>query len=202
MLEGSLDVTLAQRHSRDTGWIRAQRLLTMTPAQTGVVTRLWEQVMRDVHGETFTAAEGRSAFGNMAFAYSRMSDPRCGLLAPAQARRRDAVGRRRRRHPHADLPARARRHGRPAARRAAAVVLPGGAGRAPHRDLRRDHRERPRRRRSTACEAVQTALFDGGDIPAAVAAIGDRNMLTGLPCDDPRPPVAFAAGLERLWGMW
>ena len=53
-----------------------------------------------------------------------------------------------------------------------------------------------------AClEAVQTALFEGGDIAAAVAAIGDRNMLTGLPCDDPRPPVAFAAGIEQLWGM-
>lgn len=200
VLEGSLDVTLAQRRSRDSGWIRARRLLTMTPSQNGVVTQLWEQVMRDVHDETFSAAEGCSAYGNMAFAYSRMSDPRSAfsrLLKLVAAT------------PWADADGVIRtqiypREPNVTAARLLAERRPWSYPAVP--DVLRTETFAAITEAATvqtlAClEAVQTARFGGGDIATAVAAIGDRNMLTGLPCDDPRPPVAFAPGIERLWGM-
>lgn len=200
VLEGSLDVTLARRHSPDTGWVRAQRLLDMTPAQLPVVTVLWEQVMRDVHGETFTAAEGRRAFRDMAFAYGAMSDPRCAfsraLARVAATPFADADGTIRTqiypREPHpvaARLLAGQRRWYYPA--------VPG----EPRTETFAEIMESAAAQTLSCLEAIQTALCDGGDVDAAVAAIGDRNMLTGLPCEDPRPPLAFAAGIERLWGM-
>jgi hypothetical protein len=201
VLEGSLDVTLARRHSLDSGWIRAQKLLTMTPVQTGVVTRLWERVMHDVHGETFTADEGRRAFWNMDFAYSRMSDPRSTF---SRVLRRVAAT------PWADADGVIRtqiypREPHPTAAR----LLAGRRSWAypsvpdePRTETFADITEAATAQTLACLRAIQTALFDGGDIPTAVAAIGDRSMLTGLPCDDPRPPVAFAPGIGLLWEMW
>ena len=37
-------------------------------------------------------------------------------------------------------------------------------------------------------------------VDEAVAVIGDRSMLTGLACDDPRPRVAFAPDRDLIWG--
>lgn len=201
VLEGSLDVTLARRHSPSSGWIRAQKLLTMTPAQTGVVTRLWELVMRDVHGETFTADEGRRAFWNMDFAYSRMSDPRSAFSR--LLRRVTAT-------PWADADGVIRtqiypRAPHPTAARLLAERRPWSYPSVPgevHTETFAEITEAATAQTLARLEAVQTTLFGGGDIATAVAAIGDRNMLTGLPCDDRRPPVTFAPGIERLWGMW
>jgi hypothetical protein len=39
-----------------------------------------------------------------------------------------------------------------------------------------------------------------GTIDDAVEVIGDRSMLTGVDCDDPRPRVAFAPDLDLVWG--
>jgi hypothetical protein len=43
-------------------------------------------------------------------------------------------------------------------------------------------------------------LLDGAGAGETADAIGDRDMLTGLPCDDPRPLVAFSPHLARLDG--
>ncbi|HQJ27419.1 MAG TPA: hypothetical protein PKZ80_09350, partial [Thermoleophilia bacterium] len=50
------------------------------------------------------------------------------------------------------------------------------------------------------CLAVVQGLLDGAGADEAADAIGDRDMLTGVPCDDPQPPTAFAPHLERLGG--
>ena len=39
-----------------------------------------------------------------------------------------------------------------------------------------------------------------GTVEEAVEVIGDRSMLTGVACDDPRPRVAFAPDLDLIWG--
>jgi hypothetical protein len=33
-----------------------------------------------------------------------------------------------------------------------------------------------------------------------LALVGDRDMLSGERCDDPRPAVAFAPDRDLLWG--
>jgi hypothetical protein len=53
-----------------------------------------------------------------------------------------------------------------------------------------------------AClDAVAAVAFGAGegDVEEAVATIGDRNMLTGLPCGDRRPLVAFAPRRDLIW---
>jgi hypothetical protein len=200
VLEGSLDVTLARRHSRDTGWIRAQRLLVMTPVQLTVVTGLWERVMRDVHGVTFSAAAGRRGFRDMVFAYGAMSDPRSAfsraLARVAATPFADADGTIRTQiYPREPHPVAA---GLLAGRRTWYYPAVPGEQRT---ETFAEIAEAAAAQTLGCLEAIQTALFDGGDVDAAVAAIGDRNMLTGLPCEDPRPPVAFAPGLEQAWGL-
>ena len=199
VLEASIDVALADRRSRDTGWIRRRRLLDMTPAQTGAVAGLWEHVMSEVHGVSFTASEGRAAFRDMAFVYGSMSDPRAPLsrLLVAAAPFADADGLIRAqiypRRPHA----------------AAAALL---AGRRPwyypcvpaerRGETFAEITEAAAGETLRCLEAVQDAAFGGGDLDAAAAVVGDRNMLTGLRCEDPRPPVAFAADMDLIWGKW
>ena len=199
VLEASIDVTLARRRSHDQGWVRRQRLLKMPPDQADAVSAAWERVVDEVYGMRFTAAEGRAAFRDMAFMYGNMSDRRTafsravlalGPLVDPDGTNRVVI------YPRDPHPAAA---GLLAGRR---TWYNPWVPESPRRETFDDLLESAASRTLASLEAVQTALFDGGGIAAAVAAIGDRSMLTGLPCDDPRRPAAFADGIERLWGMW
>jgi hypothetical protein len=198
VFEGSIDVALARRRSRDPAWIRRQRLLAMTPAHVEVVAGAWELVMREVHGVAFTAAEGRAAFRDMAFVYGSMSDPGSPLsrLLAAAAPLLDGGGTIRTqiypRAPHA----------------AAAALL---AGSRPWYspwvpEVRRSESFADILEAATAetlrCLAgIEDALFRDADPDAALAPVGDRNLITGLPCEDPRAPVAFAPDPAAIWGI-
>ena len=53
---------------------------------------------------------------------------------------------------------------------------------------------------SLSClEAIEHIALEGGDAGCAAAAIGDRDMIRGECCGDPRPPVAFAPDRDALW---
>ena len=89
ILEASMDVILARERSDDTAWLRRQRLLRLPPAQAMTAGTLLSGMLDDVHGVTFTRAEGRSAFRAMEWVYTTMRDPRAlltrllGMVAPA-----------------------------------------------------------------------------------------------------------------------
>jgi hypothetical protein len=197
VLEASIDVALSQKHSPDQGWVRRQRLLAMSPAQTKAVSAAWERVVRDVYGETFTAAEGRAAFRDMAFIYSAMSDRRTafsrtvlalGRLVDPDGTNRAII------YPRSPHPAAA---GLLAGRR---TWFNPWVPDTPRDDTFADIGDSAATLALSLLQAIETALFDGGDTDVVLAAVADRSMLTGLSCDDPRPAVAFAAGIERLWG--
>ena len=197
LLEGSIDVMLRREQSSAHDWLRRQGLLRMSGAQTAIVAEMFEHVFADVHGIAFTAAEGRAAFRDMAFVNSAMSDrhtPFSRLLAglgplvdpagttraqiypdePLPAAERLVSGRRRWYHP--SVPQRERTETLP--------ELFDAAGAETRRCL----------------EAIAPVACDEtGDVDEAVATIGDRSMLTGLPCGDRRPMVAFAPGRDLIW---
>jgi len=198
VLEASIDLTLSCRPAPDSGWIRRQRLLAMSPRQRRVLAKLWSQVMSEVFGVAFTAAEGRAAFRDMAFVYGSMTDRRSPLsrLLTALAPVIDGNGLLRTQiFPDAPHPT-------------AAALL---AGRRPWRSPAVPEEERTETfadileaatGQAHAClEAVQDVVFGGGELEAALSVIGDRNMITGVPCGDPRPLVAFAPSLDQLWQM-
>jgi hypothetical protein len=158
---------------------------------------MWSRVMRDVHGVSFTPRETRAAFRNMAFIYGSMTDRRSplSLLLRAGGDRLDPRGLvRTQLYPETPHPA--------------AVTLVGERRqwRAPSRP------DEPRTQtfaeicdqavdETVAClEAIEGAAFGADGVEAAVAAIGDRNMVTGVACGDPQPLVAFAPEREELWG--
>jgi hypothetical protein len=198
VFEASIDVTLSRRRSPDRDWVRRQRLLVMSAAQADAVTHAWEHVEREVYGETFTAAEGRAAFRDMAFIYGAMSDRRSafsrtvlalGPLVDPDGTNRVII------YPREPHPT-------------AAALLAGRrtwynpwAPDAPRDDTFADIMDMAGARASAIMQDVERALFDGASTAAVVAAVADCNMLTGLPCEDPRPPVAFAPDIERLWGI-
>ncbi len=197
-LEASIDVMLAARH-RPAGfsWRRSRLLLSLTASRRRAVARLWPVVMRDVHGVTFTTRETNAALLTMALVYGQMTDRRSplSLLLRVGGRRLD---------PH-DI---ARTQVYPARPHPAAVALLGE-----RREWRYPSKPDERRTETFAelCDravdetlaclgAVASVAFEDGRIEDAVAVIGDRNMFTGVPCDDPRAPVAFAPGRDALWG--
>jgi hypothetical protein len=208
VLEASIDLTLARRHpgGADAAWIRRQRLLHIPEPQRGIIAELWERLMCEVHGVRFTAAEGRAAFRDMAFVYGSMSDRGSALsrMLTALLPVIDGNGLIRTQiypaEPHpaaASLLATARAWYYPS--------VPGEQHTASFHDIVETAVVE-----TTAClQAIGAALAgggagsaaDAGDLEAALAVIGDRNMLTGLPCEDPRPLVAFAPGLEHAWGI-
>ncbi len=197
ILEASIDVMLAARH-RPPGfsWPRSRRLLSLESRRRHRVAVMWSRVMRDVHGMTFTPRETCTALRNMAFIYGSMTDRRSplSLLLRAGGDRLDPRGL-------------VRTQIYPAAPHPAALALLGE-----RREWRSPSRpDEPRTEtfaeicdraveETVAClRAVEGAVFDG-EVEAAVAAIGDRNMVTGVACDDPQPLVAFAPEAAALWG--
>jgi hypothetical protein len=195
LLEGSLDVMLRRERSADPGWLREQRLLRMSAAQLEVVTELFEHVFADVHGIVFTAAEARAAFRDMDRVYSAMTD-----RSSALSRLLTALG------PLTDRDGTVRAQIYPDEPLPAAVDLVASRRRWRHPCLPDEPAT------ATFGEIIDTATAEtgrcleavaavacGGDIDAAVAAIGDRSMLTGLACDDTRPLVAFAPYRDLIW---
>lgn len=198
VLEASVDVALAARH-RPAGfcWPRSTRLLSMLPPRRRAVSALWERVLRDVHGVEFGAREMRAAFLSMAAVYGQMTDRRSplSLLVCAGGARLDPDGIARTQvypaepHPAAlDLLTAPRewsspwRPGEPR-RESFAGILDRAAGEA------------------LAClRAIEAAAFGGGGDGDLPALVGDRDLLSGERCGDPRPAVAFAPERDALWG--
>jgi hypothetical protein len=195
LLESSIDVMLRQQRSADPAWIRRSRLLHMSRAQTAVVARVFERVLGDVYGVAFSAAEGRAAFRDMALVYSAMSDRRAPLarlltlLAPVVDR--SGVMDRTQLYPDdplplvVDLACTRRRWFRPS--------LPD----EPRTETLEGILDLAVAETARCLEAVE-GLLGGAGAGETADAIGDRDMLTGMPCDDPRPLVAFSPHLERL----
>jgi hypothetical protein len=195
LLESSIDVMLRQQRSADPGWIRRSRLLHMSRAQTAVVAGMVERVLGDVHGVAFSAAEGRAAFRDMALVYSAMSDrrapltrlltlaapvvDRAGIMSPTQLYPDDPLPL------VVDLARTRRRWFRPS--------LPDEA-----RTETLDEIFASAVAETVRCLQAVAGLLEGAGAGETADAIGDRDMLTGLPCDDPRPLVAFSPHLERL----
>ena len=197
LLEGSIDVMLRRERSPARDWLRRQGLLRMSGAQTAVVAEMFEHVFADVHGTAFPASEGRAAFRNMAFVNSAMSDRHTlfsrllvglGPLVDRAGTTRAQI------YPDEPLPA--------------AERLASGRRRWCHPSVPQQERTETLRELLDAAgaetrrclEAIAPgACGETGDVDAAVASIGDRSMLTGLPCGDRRPLVAFAPGHELMW---
>ncbi len=198
VLEASIDVTLARRRSHDQGWVRRQRLLKMPPDQADAVSAAWERVVDEVYGMRFTAAEGRAAFRDMAFMYGNMSDRRTafsravlalGPLVDPDGTNRVVI------YPCGPHPTAA---GLLAGRR---TWYNPWIPQEPRRETFTELMEAAAAWALRCLQAVEAVLFHGAGAGEIVAATGDRSMLTGLPCSDPRRPAAFAAGIEQLWGM-
>jgi hypothetical protein len=216
VFEASIDVWLSRRHSADQGWVRRQRLLVMAPEQVAAVTAAWEHAEREVYGATITAAEGRAAFRDMAFIYGNMSDRRTafsrtvlalGPLIDPDGTNRAII------YPRDPHPTAAALLGR---RR---TWYNPWEPESPRDDTFDEIMEAASAQALAILQATERAFFGDGDaaatltaeaasgpdpagIAAAVAAAaGDRSMLTGLPCEDPRPAVAFVPGMVRLWGL-
>ncbi len=197
VLEASVDVMLAAKH-RPAGfsWPRSVRLLSLAPWRRRAVAGMWAAVMRSVHGVPFTARETAAALRAMAAVYGQMTDRRSPLsLVIATAGR--ALDR------------------RGIARAQVYPAQPHPAARSLLTERRTWHcPSRPGEprtetfaelcdaavRETLAClqavERTMTGVVDAGEV---AAVIGDRNMVTGVPCGDPRRPAAFAPGLEDLW---
>jgi hypothetical protein len=197
ILEASVDVALAARH-RPAGfsWPRSRRLLSLAPPRRRAVAGMWAAVMRDVHDLPFTARETDAALRAMAAIYGQMTDRRSplSLLVRVAGRVVDGHGVARAQvYPARPHPA------------AASLVEERRAWRCPSRPAE------PRTQTfaelcdrasldTLAClRAVERLLAGDGDAGDVLAVIGDRNMITGVPCGDPQRPAAFAPGLEDLW---
>ncbi len=195
LLESSIDLMLLQRRAKGPGWLRRSGLLRMSRTQTAVVARMFERVLGDAHGVTFSAAEGRAALRDMALVYSAMSDRRALLTrlltAVAPAIDRAGVMDRTQLYPDEPLPVvvdlvRTRR-------RWFGPALPDES-----RTETFDEILELAVAETVRCMAAVEGLLGGAGAGETADAIGDRDMLTGMPCDDPRPLVAFSPHLERL----
>jgi len=196
ILEASIDVILTRERSDDTAWLRRQRLLRLPSAQATTAATLLSGMLSDVYGVTFTPAQGRSAFRAMEWVYTTMSDPRAlptrllGMVAPAV----DKAGVVRTQiYPKTPAPAAA---GLYAERREWCYPsLPDEPRTATFAEIL----ESATAQTAHCLEAIAAVAECDAAVDEAVAVIGDRSMFTGLPCDDPRPRVAFAPDRDLLW---
>jgi hypothetical protein len=196
ILEASIDVLLRGERSVRTDWLRKQRLLHLPAAQSEVISELLSDMLRDVYGVVFTPAEGRAAFRAMEWIYATMSDPHAmttRLLAAAAPLSQHRAVVRSQIYPATPSPTAASLYAR----------------RNPWR-----HPFAPNEPRTeTFAELCDIATAETvvclqaicevaqGEAAAddALRFIGDRNMFTGLACDDPSPATVFAPDLEQLW---
>ena len=198
VLETAIDALLVGEASGASGsdWLRRQRLMAVTRTQAAAVGRFYEHVLREVHGETFTAAQVTEAIRDMTWVFDLLTDRRrlrtraMGIVAAPFDRDRfirDSV------YPavpdpvSADLFAQIHEWRLPMD---PAVVRSESFHSLMERAIQR----------SAEC-VVAVARAGLGQIPIdeAVAVVGNRSMLTGADCEDERPLVAFAPGLDDLW---
>ncbi|NLE23517.1 MAG: hypothetical protein GX624_12175 [Actinobacteria bacterium] len=198
LLEASIDVALAAHH-RPAGfsWTRSVRLLSMLPARRRAVSALWEQVLRDVHGVEFAAADTSSALLSMAGVYGLMTDRRSplSLLLRVGGAKLDPDGI-------------ARTQVYPAAPHPAAMELltsrcewrsPWRPG-EPRREALGEIFDQAAGETLVCLQAIQAAATGDGGVEDVLAAVADRDMLSGERCDDPRPAVAFCSEQDAIWG--
>lgn len=196
VLEASIDVILTRERSDDTAWLRRQRLLRLPPAQATTAARLLSGMLSDVYDVRFTPTEGRSAFRAMEWLYTTMSDPRAlptrllGMVAPAV----DKAGVVRTQiYPKSPAPAAADLYAEQ--REWYYPSLPDEPRSARFADIL----EAATTRTAGCLEAIGGVAAGDVAVDEAVAVIGDRSMVTGLPCDDPRPRVTFAPDRDLIW---
>lgn len=196
LLESSLDVMLRRKRSADPRWLRDQNLLLMTRGQGEVVAAMFEHVLADVYGVVFTRAQALAAFRDMVFVYGAMSDRR-SALSRVMSRLGPLIDRhgslRAQIYPDEPLPAvidliSARR-----------VWYSPFTPDEPRRETFDEIIDAATSQTLRCLDAIDRVAHSDGDVDDAVATIGDRNMLTGLPCDDRRPAVAFAPHFEQMW---
>lgn len=198
MLEASIDVALAAHH-RPAGfsWARSVRLLSMLPPRRRAVAAMIGQVMRNVHGEDFDAAAAGSAFLSTAAVYGLMTDRRSPLSLMLRA-----GGSR------LDPDAIARTQIYPAKPHPAATELltaryewrsPWRAD-EPRRESFAEILDAAANETLGCLRAIEDAAFGSGDVEGVLALIGDRDMLSGEPCDGPLRATAFSVERDRLWG--
>ncbi len=198
MLEASIDVILRQEQGGGPDWLRRRRLLRLPAPQRKIVAGLLSAMLRDVFDVKFSPEEGRAAFRTMDRVYGTMSDPRAfptRLLATAAPLDRPQRG-----GAHADLP-RDAVAGRREPRRRRGVA--GTTPLCPSEPRTTTFREifEAATAETAACLQAIAAWADGdGTIEDALEVIGDRSMVTGVACDDPRPRVAFAPDRDIIWG--
>jgi hypothetical protein len=197
-LEASIDVALAARH-RPAGfsWPRSVRLLSLLPRRRRAVAGMWETLLRDLHGVGFSRGQTSWALLSMAAVYGQMTDRRSplSLLIRAGGARLDPEGiARTQLYPPAPHPS------------AAALLGSRREWRSPWRP------EEPRDEtfgelcdraagETLAClRAIEDTAFGSGGMQGVLAATGDRDMLSGERCGDPRPALAFSPERDALWG--
>jgi hypothetical protein len=198
VLEASIDVALAACH-RPAGfsWPRSTRLLSLLPPRRRAIAALWESALRDVYGVAFGAGEVSTALLSMAAVYGLMTDrwSPLSLLLRAGGAKLD---------PHGI----ARTQIYPAAPHPVALELltTRREWRSPWRPDEPRHEafadvlERAASETLACLRAIEGATFGEGSVEDLLAVVADRDLLSGEPCGDPRPAVAFAPGRDALWG--
>lgn len=197
VLEASIDVILRQEQGGGPDWLRRRRLLRFSARQRKIVAGQLSAMLRDVFDLTLSPEECRAAFRNMDRVYGTMSDPYAfptRLLAAAAPLIDRSGALRTQIYPEtpspvaADLFATQRRWYNPS--------VPD----EPQTVTFREILEAATAETARCLEAIAAAANGDGTIEDAVEVIGDRSMLTGVTCDDPRPRVAFAPDLSLIWG--
>lgn len=197
ILEASIDVLLRDARSRRTDWLRKQRLLHLPASQLQIVSELLSTMLRDVYDAVFTPAEARAAFRAMEWIYATMSDPRAvptRLLAAAAPLSQHRALVRSQIYPRSPAPTAASLYsGRHPWRHPFAPNEPRTETFAELCDIATAE--------TVLClQAICAASQGEAAYDDALRVIGDRNMFTGLACDDHRPATAFAPDLLALWG--
>ncbi|GEM_PF-1444879 len=197
VLEASLDVMLAaRRRPPGVSCGRSRRLLSLTPRRRRAVARLWAVVLQDVYGIPWTARQTEAALHVMALVYAQLTDRLSPLALALQAGGAaldpDGVWRSQI-YPSAPHPAAVR------------LVAERREWRSPWRPSEARHEtfaELCGRAVGESLACLGTiARAASGDLSAhdAAVALGDRSMVSGGPCDDPRTPTVFAPDRDALW---
>ncbi len=197
VLEASIDVMLASRH-RPPGfsWRRSMRLLSLSPRRRRAIGGLWSTVLRDVYGIAYTTRAADAALLVMHLVYGQLTSPTSplSLITRAGSTWLDGDG----------------IWGSqiyPSVPHPTAVRLFNGR-REWHSPWRPDETRRETfaelcdravAESVTSLQAIERAVSGETSVAEAVAMIGDRSMVSGEPCDDPRAPTAFAPDQDAMW---
>jgi len=197
VLEASIDVILRQERGGGPDWLRKRRLLHLPAPQRKIVAEQLSAMLREVFDVTFSPEEGRAAFRAMDHVYGTMSDPRAlptRLLATAAPLIDRSGAVRTQIYPETPSPVAA---GLVATRRR--WYYPSVPD-EPRTTTFYEIFEAATAQTVRCLQAIAAVATGEGTIEDAVEVIGDRSMLTGVACDDPRPRVAFAPDGDLLWG--